>query len=289
MEKDVLEKYNKAQSVWNSVIIYIKTLVKEGAKLVDIAEAGEKKIINLGSKPAFPINISINENAAHYTPDMNDPTTLKEDDLVKIDIGVHVDGYIWDGAFSVCIGKKKHELIDASKKALDAALKLIKPAAKISDISEAVERTLQAEGCNPVRNLCGHGLERYNQHAWPSIPNGRNNIQDEIQPDTVIAMEVFATNGGGWVKESSPVLIYSYYQDRPVRMPEARKILELSKMEFAGLPFAKRWLTSVSDSQLKIDMALKQLVEVEAIREYPILKEETGGLVAQTEETIIVK
>lgn len=288
MEKDVLEKYKKAQSVWKSTIIYAKTLTKEGARILDIGEAIESKIKSLGGRAAFPVNISINENAAHYTPDVNDTTTLKLDDLVKIDVGVHIDGYIWDGAFSVCIGKKKHKLIDASKKALEAALKLIMPGAKISNISEAVEKTLQAAGCNPVRNLCGHGLERYNQHAWPSIPNGRNNIQDEIQLGSVIAMEVFATNGSGWVKESRPVLIYSYYQDKPVRMPEARKILEMSKTEFNGLPFTKRWLKEVSDSQLKIDMALKQLIEVEAVKEYPILKEETGGLVAQAEKTIIV-
>jgi len=140
-----------------------------------------------------------------------------------------------------------------------------------------------------VRNLCGHGLEQYNQHAWPSIPNGKNSIQDEIQPGSAIAMEVFATDGSGWVKESAPVLIYSYYQDKPVRMPEARRILGMAKSEFNGLPFAKRWLSSASQSQLKIDMAMRQLVEAEALHEYPVLKEETGGLVAQAEETIIIE
>lgn len=288
MEKEALENYDKARTISEKVIAYAKTIVKEKASILEIAEKIEKKIEELGGKPAFPVNISINENAAHYTPDIGDAIRLKENDLAKIDIGVHVDGYIWDSAFSVCIGNETHPLIEISEKALKEALKLIKPGTKVYEISEVVEETVKGENFNPIYNLCGHGLERYNQHFFPTIPNGKNTIQDEIEQGQVIAMEVFTTNGSGLVKESYPVLIYKFRQDKPIRLFEGRKIMEEAKIRFGGLPFAKRWLTEVA-SPIKIDMALKQLLDMDALIGYPILKEDTGGMVAQTEETVIVK
>jgi len=285
MEKEILENYHKAKEVSDKVIEFTKGLVKENKKVLTIAESIEKKIFELGAKPAWPINISINEVAAHYTPDMNDPLTLEANALVKVDIGIHVNGYIWDRAFTVCIGKESHPLIQASEKALQEALKIVKPGIKVYEISEVIENTIKEFGFNPIRNLCGHGLEQYNQHAPPSIPNGKNTIRTEIK-DQAIAIEVFVTNGAGLIKDSFPTLIFKYKQDKPVRLPEARKILEKSKTEFEKLPFTKRWLNI---SPFKIDLALKQLLDVDAIFDYPVLKEETNGLVAQAEETIIVK
>lgn len=288
MEEEVLNNYKKAKSVSDSVIIFAKNLVKEGAKILDIAEKIEEKIRQLDCGIAFPVNISINENAAHYTPDINDDIVLKFGDLVKIDIGVHSNGYIWDKAFTVCIGEKKHPLIETSEKALQEALKTIKSGVKICEISEVVENSIKEMGFNPIYNLCGHGLEQYNQHAPPTIPNGKNTIKSEIEPDQVIAMEVFTTDGSGLVKESSLALIFRGIGEKPVRMLEARQILKKALVDFNGLPFAKRWLSGLT-SNLKIDMSLRQLIDVSAIISYPILKEETNGKVAQTEETIIIK
>lgn len=280
-----MQNYEKARAVSDRVMKFAKTLAKENAKVLDIAEAIEGMIKKLDAKPAWPVNISINDNAAHYTPDINDQLTLKADDFVKVDVGVHVNGYIWDRAFTVCIGKKTHPLIEASEKGLESALKAIKSGVRVCEISEVVDNTVTELGFNPIRNLCGHGLEQHNQHAYPSIPNGKNTIQDEIK-DQVVAMEVFTTTGSGWVKESRPVLIYRYKQDKPVRLWEARQILEKSKVDFERLPFARRWLNGISP--VKIDMALKQLLDADAIDGYPILREVTNGSVAQTEETVIV-
>lgn len=291
MQKEIFEKYEKARSISDSVVLFTKPLVKENTLALGVVEKIENKIKELGGAPAFPVNISINENAAHYTPDINDSLVFKENDLVKIDIGIHVDGYIWDRAFTICIGKKTHPLIEAAERALKESMKLIEPGVKIFEVSEAVESTLEGLGFNPVRNLCGHGLDQYNQHARFSIPNGRNNIQDELQPNQALAMEVFSTDGVGWIKDSTPVLIFGYVQDKPVRLMEARQILQTAKTDFNKLPFAKRWLTKLKlpISPFKIDMALKQLLDVEALREFPVLREESGGIVAQAEETIILQ
>jgi len=287
MEKDVLENYQKAMKINENVITYAKKMDFEGKKILQIAEEIENVIRSLNGKPAWPVNININEIAAHYTPDVNDTIVLKADDLVNIDIGVHVNGYISDKAFTICVGKSKHPLIEASEKGLKEAMKLIKPGTKICEISEVVENTVNELGFKVIRNLCGHAVERFNQHAHPSIPNGKNTINEEIKSGTVIAMEVFTTDGGGWVVESSPSLIFKYKQERPIRFPEARQILEISKKRFDMLPFAKRWIKEVSP--FKFDMAIRQLIENEALYDYPPLKEKENGMVAQTEETIIVK
>ena len=220
MEKELepIECYKKAMKISDKVIEYARTLIKEGSKVLEIANEIEKKIIKEGGKIAFPVNISINEVAAHYTPDINDPLTLKQGDIVKVDIGVHIEGYICDRAFSVCVGEKGHELIRAAEEALKEALKLTKPGTKVFEISKVVEEVVASFGFNPVRNLSGHGLERYIQHADPIIPNGNNNIQTELKEGQVIAMEVFTTNGLGWVKDSFPILIYGLQAERPVRL-----------------------------------------------------------------------
>jgi len=287
MEEEIRKKYEQAQSIAKEVLKFSEPLIKLNARAFDIAEEIEKKMKSLGGLPAFPVNISINEVAAHYTPDINDSLVLKENDLVKVDFGVHIDGYISDNAFTICVGGKSHPLIEASKKGLEEAVKLIKPGTKISEISEAVENTLNGFGFNPIRNLCGHGLDQYVQHAGPTIPNGKNNLREELEEGQVIAMEVFATNGSGLVKDSFPTLIYKFASDKPTRMPEARRILDKAKNEFFGLPFTKRWLVDIATS-IKIDMSLRQLSDSGALMEYPVLKEINNGLVAQTEETIVL-
>ena len=286
-EKEVLEAYAACKKISDQTIKLANEEILGERHAFDLAEILEQGIKDFGGQPAWPVNISVNNIAAHYTPDINDTLTLREGDLVKLDIGVHFEGYIWDRAFTVCMGRKTHPLIETSEEALVKALEAIKPGITVSKISEIIESTVLKRGFDPIRNLSGHALERYNQHAHPSIPNTRNNIQETLKEGQAVAIEVFVTNGTGWVKESSPVMIYQYQQDRPVRMWEARKILEKSKNEFHKLPFAKRWIKDISP--LKFDLAIKQLVEMDAIKEHPILKEQSNGLVAQTEDTILVK
>lgn len=286
MEEEILKKYDEAIKISDNIMEFSKPLVKEGVKILDLAEEIENEIRKHNAKPSWPINISLNEIAAHYTPEANDTTVLKENDLVKVDFGVQVEGCVADRAFTVCIGKKTHPLIEASKKALEETLKILKPGVKVCELSEVIEDVVTSFGFNPIRNLSGHGLEPYNQHAHPSIPNGKNDIQDEIgvQP---IAIEVFTTDGRGWVKDSSPTMIFRYCEDKTVRLWEARQILEMSKKDFDRLPFCKRWIKNISP--LKIELAMRQLVDAEAFDIYPPLKEETNGMVAVTEDTVVVR
>ncbi|NJD99181.1 type II methionyl aminopeptidase [Thermococcus sp. LS1] len=286
---DEREAFIKAGEIARQVKKEVINLIKPGAKLYDIAEFVERRIIELGGKPAFPCNLSINEIAAHYTPYKGDETVLKEGDYLKVDIGVHVDGYIADTALTFRVGMEEDDLMTAAREALENAISVIRAGIKINEIGKAVEETIRGYGFNPIVNLSGHKIERYKLHAGISIPNIYRPADSYVLKEgDVIAIEPFATTGAGQVIEVPPALIFMYLRDRPVRMVQARRVLMHIKREYNGLPFAYRWLQGfMPEGQLKL--ALAQLDRVGAIYSYPILREVRGGLVAQFEHTVIVE
>jgi methionyl aminopeptidase len=286
MEKEVLEKYKKAGRIVAEARQEISKVLKPGMKILEIAERIEESIAKKGGKPAFPVNISINEVAAHYTPSFRDEKEIGEGDLVKIDIGAHVDGYIGDMAFSYC--SRPSRLIRASGRVLKDAIRAIRPGISLAEIGEAIEDSAKRQGVGVIVNLTGHTLDRYVFHGPPSILNVRNDLQHRFSEGDVIALEPFITETNGYVKNSGTVEIYRHLMDRPVRLTEAREILAMARDEFHSLPFAKRWLYR-KFSPIKVALALRQLRMVEALEEYPVLKEIEGKPIAQSEHTIIVR
>lgn len=286
MNFEIRKKYETAKKISEKTQELAKKELREGLSVLKLAEMIEREIIENDGKLAFPVNISINEIAAHFTPDSNDTSKFKAGDLVKIDVGAHIDGYIWDAAFTKEIGSDTNELAAVSERALEAALKVVKSGVRVFEISEAVASTVENSGFKVIENLCGHGLDRFVQHAKPSIPNSRNNNKEELK-DGAFAIEVFTTDGAGYVKESSQTFIYRYLQERPVRLPEARKILSKAKVEFEGVPFAARWIKDIATG-IKLQLAIQELVQSGCLEEYPVLKEAGNGMIAQTETTILL-
>lgn len=286
MEKEILEKYRKAGAIDAEVRKEVEKILKPGLKILDLANKIEDLIEKKGGKPAFPVNISINEIAAHYTPSFNDTREIGEGDLVKIDIGVHVDGYIGDMAFTYC--SQPNPLITASEKVLANAIKIIKPGVSISEIGTRIEETAKAQGVGVIVNLTGHTLDKYIFHGPPSILNFKNSVEHKFKEGDVIALEPFITESNGHVKNSGTVEIFRYMMDKPVRLTEARNILAMARDEYKSLPFAKRWLYK-KFSPIKVSLALRQLGMVEALEEYPVLKEIDNKPIAQSEHTIIVQ
>lgn len=287
MDSEILEKYKKAGEISRQIKAEVLEKIKPGMKILELAEFIEKRILELGGKPAFPVNIGINEITAHYTPKFDDVNVIKAGDLVKIDHGIHIDGWVADMAYTYC--SEKSDLITVVEKALEAGIKVIKPGAMVSEISQAINEVVQASGYGVIVNLTGHGLDQYIIHGPPTIPNIKNDSKEELKEDDVIALEPFVCETNGYVKESEPVEIFSFMQPKPVRLPEARNILDLAGNEYMGLPFAKRWMIKMGFSPFKVSFALRQLEMAEAIRSYPVLKERSGMAVAQAEHTIIVK
>jgi len=278
----VLDKYRAAGRILAEVKEGAIERVKEGALLLEVAEFVEQNIREKGAEPAFPCNISRNEEAAHATPSIDDETVFGKD-LVKIDIGLHVDGYIADSAVTVDLtGGENAELVGAAEAALNAAIKIIRDGISTAEIGDVIENAIRERGYKPVVNLSGHGLARYNAHTPPTIPNVRYEHGVVLKENDVVAIEPFATDGAGKVVEGGTVEIYGLLKAKPVRVSEAKKLLkEIEK--YQGLPFAKRWLP-----RERLDLALRTLKNAGALREYPVLREEGGGLVSQAEHTVIV-
>jgi len=277
------EKYLKAGKIAAEVREESKKLIEPGARLLDIAEAIEKLINNKGADMAFPVNLSINEIAAHYTPLKNDTVFLKETDIIKVDIGVHIDGYIGDTAYSISLDKSKEDLVKASELALENAIKLCKPETKVSEIGHVIRDTIESRGFNPITNLTGHGLERFDLHAKPSIPNIP--VGTEIlKQDQVIAIEPFATDGKGFVKDSGSIMIYTLVAPAPVRSETAREVIKLVA-DRQRLPFTERWFNF---TPIKLRLGLHELRQRGVLYDYPMLREESGKFVSQAEHTVIV-
>lgn len=288
MEKENFEKYVKAGKIASQVREFGAKLIKPGAKAIEVVDTIEKKIFELGAKPSFPVNFSINEIAAHWTPSFGDNTVLKDGDYVKLDIGTHIDGHIADTAVTVRVGMPKDNLMKCSEKMLSEALKIFNTGTTIGEIGAVIEAVSREFGFKPIRNLTGHSIELFNLHAGHVIPNIKNDNKYQIRDNEVYACEPFCTNGAGLVKDSGTSQIFRWIGDRPARTPESRRIMELSKTKFALLPFSRRWCQLEVKSSLKADIAIKQLVQSGALYEYFPLKEAGNGMVAQTEHTIIV-
>jgi len=277
----VLDKYRKAGKILAEIREEVLEKVKEGVLLLEVAEFVERSIKERGGEPAFPCNISLNEEAAHATPSIDDETVFGND-LAKIDIGVHIDGYIGDSAVTVDLSGEHEELVRASEEALNEAIKIIRDGVSTVEIGEVIENVIRGRGYRPVVNLSGHGLARYNSHALPTIPNVRYEHGVILKENDIVAIEPFVTDGAGKVVEGGTVEIYGLIKAKPVRVSEAKKLLEEIE-KYQGLPFAKRWLP-----RARLDLALRTLKTVGALREYPVLREEEKGLISQAEHTVIV-
>lgn len=279
-KQDILEKYREAGRILKTVRAEAVEMVKVGNTLLQVAEFIENRTIELGGKPAFPCNISRNQEAAHATPKIGD-TDVFGKDMVKLDLGVHVDGYVADSAVTVDLSGNS-EIKKAAEEALAAAIELAKPGISTGELGAVIEDSIRSYGLNPITNLTGHGLSQYEAHDDPSVPNRHVEGGAILKEGDVLAIEPFATDGVGTVHDGNWAEIYSLIRKKPVRLPAVRNVLKQVE-EYRELPFAKRWLKSD-----KLDFVLLQLEKSGIIHSYPVLLESSGGLVAQAEHTIIV-
>lgn len=286
MDQETLQNYLQAGKIASEALNYGKSLIKPGAKIREILDQIENKIIQLNGNIAFPAQISLNEVAAHSCSDLNDQTIL-EDQIVKLDVGVHLEGHIADTALTVDLSNKYSDLVKASREALNNALKLTAPGTTLAEIGKTIHETITSYGFSPVKNLSGHGLGHYDIHTSPSIPNFDNGNQTELEEGDVIAIEPFASTGTGIVQESSPATVFSLTQERPVRDPITRNILKEIRT-YNNLPFAKRWLERKFTTP-KTNFALRNLIKNDCLQQHPPLVDQNRGMVSQAEHSVIVQ
>ncbi|AOW81022.1 methionyl aminopeptidase [Halodesulfurarchaeum formicicum] len=276
------EKYREAGRILRETLDAAAEKVEPGASHLDVAEFAEAQIEAAGAEPAFPANISIDEEASHASPGRDDESEFHEGELVCLDVGVHVDGWIADAAISVDLGDHT-DLIEAAEEALDAAIEVAGPGVHTGEIGAEIQDVIEAYGYNPVVNLSGHGLAEYDAHTNPTIPNRGVDTGVELEVGDVIAIEPFATDGGGTVSEGQKTEIYSLRQERSVRNRRARELLEEIVERYDRLPFAARWFEGA-----RTDMTLNRLTQQNVLESYPVLKGPDGTKISQAEHTMIV-
>ncbi|KXB02519.1 hypothetical protein AKJ44_00070 [candidate division MSBL1 archaeon SCGC-AAA261F17] len=287
LNEEKLKTYRKVGKLTGEIRDTIQEKVKLGETLLNIAETTEELIRDKGAEPAFPCNVSVNELAAHYSPPEGDETEIKEGDLVKVDIGAHIDGYIADTAISIATDEKGEKLVNAVNQVLEKAIQAVKPGVNVGEIGAVIENTANEAGFKPIENLTGHSLARWSLHSGITIPNVEKDTEDELREDDVIALEPFITDGAGEVEDQPEVYIFRYLSSEPVSGRMARQTIRRISKKYVKLPFAERWLAR-DMSKIRLQMTLRELLTSGAIHPYYVLKEIEDGMVAQAEHTLIV-
>lgn len=259
-----------------------------GKTSFEICEEIENEIKKRGADCAFPVNTSINEVAAHYTAEPNDTLTIKDTDLVKIDLGAQINGYIADTAVTVCYDPQFEGLTKAAEDALNTAMSMIKAGIKASDIGRKIENTIKQLGYKPIANLSGHSLDRYTIHAGKSIPNIWSIGSFSLSDKSAYACEPFVTtyDGLGFVREGKTKNIFALASRKKTKDEKADKMLDEIWQRFNMLPFALRWLLDKWEEK-EARKILEFLIKKKAIHAYPVLIEANGQRVSQAEHTFI--
>jgi methionyl aminopeptidase len=284
-EEAALEKYVRAGSIAREAREFGVSHVAAGGSSLQLAEAIEKLILDRGAKCAFPVNIGVNEVAAHYTPSKDDDLKFRMGDIVKIDVGAHVDGYPGDTSATVEVGTRNHtSLIQAANEALKICVEMASPGTTVSSMGATVARTIRSVGFKPVQNLTGHSMERWNLHAGLSIPNIETRDSATLVEGMVVAIEPFSTTGSGKVVGKGRGSIFRIVRDRRAP-PEVLSLFSSIQREFGQFPFAGRWCEKLDPDS---DTLLQKMIRLGMIMSYPILVEVPGSFVAQAEHSIMV-
>jgi methionyl aminopeptidase len=291
MDDAIYEKYRQAGRIAADARDYGVSLLKPGVRLLEVASQVEQRIIKNGAGLAFPVNIALNTLAAHYSPTHDDPRMFQKGDVVKLDVGAHMDGYIADTAVTVELGTHQYEsLIQASADALTKVINKFTPTLSLSEAGKTIESTITSYGFKPIENLMGHGLGRYELHSGVSIPNvGAFGGKSTLHEGDVIAIEPFATNGAGHVTSGQGSNIYlckDTFKAKFIRDKKTKLVCEKIRNHFGTLPFAQRWYHALLP---KDDLVMKKLMILGVIKQYPQLIEAKGGMVTQKEHTVILR
>ena len=264
--------------------------IEVGMRLIEICDNVETWIRELGGMPAFPCNVDVNHVSAHYTSPLGDENRVPEGSLVKVDIGVHMDGYIADTAITVCFEPGLEMLVEAAEAALDSGLRKIRAGVRASELGAAIERVMKNRAVAPNRNLTGHKLARYVIHAGKVIPNVSSMDGHILEEGEVFAVEPFTTlpDAVGEVGDGQLGHIFRFLKKRSVKGEASKRMLRFIRSEYRTLPFASRWVLRKFPGAEGVE-AFNQLVRSRCLYGYPQLIERSKKPGAQAEHTVIVR
>jgi len=288
-DEDTLEKFRLSGKILRETRREMRSFVRENMPIIEVCEKAEALIRKKGGKTAFPCNVSINEVTAHYTSPPNDERKIPEKAVVKVDIGVHVDGYVTDTAFTACFNTEYDSMTVAAEHALNAAINNIRSEMSISKIGRIIENDIKNSGFKPIANLTGHSVGRYLIHAGTSIPNVAQFSLAKVKKGEVYAIEPFITlpEAVGRVEDSAEVTIFRLAKTKTAKNPYAKQLLKHIESNFRTLPFAERWLKGVVTKEQHRE-AFRELLASKALKGYPVFVEISRKPVTQAEHTVLI-
>jgi len=303
---EIVAEARHAAEAHREVRQYIQHYIKPGMKMTDICETLEAKTRQLlGGKYmndgiAFPTGCSLNNVAAHYTPNTGDKTVLQTDDICKIDFGTQVHGRIIDSAFTFTLNKPRYEaLMTAVREATETGVREAGIDVRLGDIGAAIQEVmesyeLEVDGktfpVKCVRNLNGHSIDRYRIHAGKSVPIVKGREGTKMEEGEFYAIETFGSTGKGYVHEDMECSHYMKNFDVghvPLRLPKAKELLKVIDTNFSTLAFCRRYLDRLGCKQYL--MGLKNLCDVGLVEPYPPLCDIKGCYTAQYEHTLVLR
>jgi methionyl aminopeptidase len=289
-DNEELKKFRISGKILRETREVMRTQVHENMAVIEICEKVEGLIRSKGGKPAFPCNVSINEVAAHYTSPPEDTMTIPKGSTVKVDLGVQIDGYVTDTAFTVSFNPEGRSMANTAELALKTVLDNIHGDMALGKIGGLVETTIRNRGFKPISNLTGHSVGRYLIHAGTSIPNVSQASMGKVRAGEVYAIEPFVTlpEAVGRVDDSPQLTIYRLVKAKSVKTEAAKKMLKHIETNFRTLPFAERWLIGIVPKELH-KSAFKELLSSKSVMSYPVFVEVTNKPVAQAEHTVLTK
>jgi methionyl aminopeptidase len=287
-DRDALEKFKLSGKILRETREEMKRYVREDMPIIEVCEKAEKMIREKGGKPAFPCNVSINEIAAHYTSPPNDERRIPEKSIVKVDIGVHVDGYVTDTAFTACFNPEYESLKETAERALRTAVENIHAGMPTSKLGALIENTIKSRGYKPISNLTGHQVGRFLVHAGASLPNVSTMSFSKIMLGGVYAIEPFVTlpEAIGRVENGKEATIFRFVKQKPLKNVYAKELLKYIEDKFRTLPFAERWLQDIVPEEHYRE-AFQELLRSKALMNYHIFIEESRKPVSQAEHTVL--
>jgi methionyl aminopeptidase len=288
LSEDIIQKYRLAGRIASEVRNASRQFVRAGVPIIDICEGIEKLIRDKGGEWAFPCNVCINEIAAHYTSPPLDQLVVPPNSMVKVDLGVHVDGYIADTAITICLDKRYENMYTTAQRALQAAIATLQPGVKTSRIGSVIQKTIESQGFKPISNLTGHQLAQYIIHSGNSIPNVEQFNGHKLEEGEVYAIEPFVTmaDATGEVRNGKNFHIFRFMRDRKPKGIEAKVLLKKIWSSFRTLPFSERWIYYGNNEGFR--NAFLEVLASKSVMSYPVLIEASSCLVAQAEHTILI-
>lgn len=299
------QNIRRAAEVHRQVRQYARKYIRPGQSLTEIAEYienGTRALVEengLESGVGFPTGLSLNNCAAHFTPNAGDATILQSGDVLKVDFGVHVKGRILDSAFTLTWEPTYDKLVEAVRAATDTGVREAGIDVRLGELAGYIQETMESYEVEikgkvlpvkPIENLSGHSIGVYQIHGGKSVLLVKNEDPTKMEEGDYFAIETFGSTGRGRVVDSGDCSHFAKIIDAPrvpIRLTSAKSLLRTVTTNFGTLPFCRRYLDRIGES--KYLLALNHLVQQGIVQDYPPLCDSIGSMTAQFEHTILLR